>query len=114
MITDKSIYNLRVVGSDDFVLLYTEIHPGRKKLKDYLPLFDFDDYWCYKKTRNQVVVDYETFINFNYAGYTFFKKDLYIKKDIDRWIEFFISLGGIQYLTKPTPPFSPEKIIIRK
>ena len=112
--TDKPIYNLRKVPGDYFRLLYTEIHPGRKKLKDYLPLFNFDDYWCYKKTRHQVISDYETFINFKQAGYIFFKKDLYIKEDIERWIEFFISLGGTQYLTKPTPPFSPEKIIIRK
>lgn len=112
--TDKPIYNLRKVGGDYFKLVYSEIHPSRKKLTDFLPLFNFDDYWCYKATNKFRQVDYQTFINFKYADYTFFRKDLYKKEHIERWIEFFISLGGIPYLTKPTPPFPPEKIIIRK
>ena len=112
MITDKTISNGRIVGGDYFLLYY--LRSSNKKLSDFLPLFNFDDYWCYKKTRNQVLVDYETFINFKHGGYTFFKKDLYIKKNIDRWIEYIISLGGIQYLVKPTPPFPPEKIIIKQ
>jgi len=110
--TDKSISNRRIVGGDYFFLLKQT--GFNKKLKDYLPLFNFDDYWCYKTTNKFRQVDYQTFINFEYAGYIFFRKDLYIKEHIERWVEFFISLGGIPYLTKPTPPFPPEKIIIRK
>jgi len=110
--TDKPISNARIVGGDYFVLKY--IRSSNKKLKDYLPLFNFDDYWCYKKTRHQVIVDYETFIDFKQAGYIFFRKDLYKKEHIEKWIEYITSLGGIQYLSKPTPPFPPEKIIIRK
>lgn len=112
MITDKPIYNLRKVGGDYFELIHARLF--NKKLTDYLPLFNFDDYYCYKTTRYQVIVDYETFINFEYAGYTFFRKDLYKKEHVERWIEYTTSLGGIQYLGKPTPPFPPEKIIIRK
>jgi len=110
--TDKSISNGRVVGGDYFKLLYSR--SSNKKLTDFLPLFNFGDYWCYKNTRHQFIVDYETFINFKQAGYIFFRKDLYKKEDIERWVEYIIGLGGIQFLHKPTPPFPPEKIIIRK
>ena len=113
--TDKPIENARIVGGDCFKLIY-----GRrsdKKLTDFLPLFNFGDYWCYKTTNKFREVDYQTFISFKYGGFTFFRKDLYKKEHIERWVQFFIvshSSGSIQYLSKPTPPFPPEKIIIRK
>ena len=110
--TDKPISNRRIVGGDYFFLLKQT--GFNKKLTDFLPLFNFDDYWCYKTTNKFRQVDYQTFINFEYGGYTFFRKDLYRKEHIERWVEFFISLGGIPYLTKPTPPFRPKKIIIRQ
>lgn len=42
------------------------------------------------------------------------KKDLYDVNRILEWVEWFKDLGGVQYLDKPTPPFPPQKIIIRK
>ena len=110
--TDKPIANRRIVGGDYFYI--KQERASNKKLTDFLSLFNFDDYWCYKGTGKFRQVDYQTFINFKHAAYTFFRKDLYIKEDIDRWVEYTTSLGGIQFLDKPTPPFPPEKIIIRK
>ena len=110
--TDKTISNGRIVGGDYFKLFY--LRQSNKKLTDFLPLFNFDDYWCYKTTDRFREVDYQDFINFKYGGYTFFRKDLYKKEDLDRWNEYITGLGGIKYLVKPTPPFPPEKIIIRK
>ena len=108
--TDKPIRSKRVVGGDDFML--THIRSPNKKLSDYLPLFNPDDYWCYKTTSKFREVDYEAFLEFKYAGYSFFRKDLYKKEYIDIWVEFCNGLT-IQYLDK-LPPFPPEKIIIRK
>jgi hypothetical protein len=110
--TDKDILNLRVVGGDYFKLIYSR--RSNKKLPDFLPLFSFDDYWCYKGTDKFREVDYQDFINFKYSCYTFFRKDLYRKEYIDKWIEYMIGLGKMKFLNKPTPPFPPEKIIIRK
>lgn len=110
--TDKHISNRRIVGGDYFKLLFQRA--SKLKLQDYLLLFDFNDYWCYKGTNKFRQVDYESFLRFDYGGYTFFRKDLYKSEHIESWIKFIISLGGIQYLSKPTPPFPPENIIIRK
>lgn len=113
--TDKPISNRRIVGGDYFYI--KQERASNKKLTDFLSLFNFDDYWCYKGTNKFRQVDYQDFINFKHAGYTFFRKDLYIKEHIEKWIEFFIvsrSSGSIEYLDKPTPPFPPEKIIVRK
>ena len=110
--TDKPISNRRVVGGDYFIIQYQR--NSKLKLQDYLPLFDFNDYWFYKKTNKFRPVDYHSFLRFDYAGYIFFRKDLYNKEHIDTWIKFITSLGGVKYLTKPTPPFPPEKIIVRK
>ena len=113
--TDKPILNGRVVGDDYFALIHAR--QSNKKLTDFLPLFNFDDYWCFKRTNKFRQVDYQTFINFEYAGYIFFRKDLYMKEHIEKWSQYvstFGGNGGVQYLNKPTPPFPPEKIIIRK
>jgi hypothetical protein len=110
--TDKTIENERVVGGNHFKLVYAR--RSKLKLQDYLLLFDFNDYWCYKTTRHFRQVDYESFLRFDYSSYTFFRKDLYKKEHIESWIKFITSLGGIQFLDKPTPPFPPENIIIRK
>jgi len=109
--TDKPIRNKRVVGGDYFILFYHRQY--NKKLTDFLPLFNPDDYWCYKTTGLFKEVDYQDFINFKYAGYTFFRKDLYKKEHIDMWVEFCNGLSVSKYLNKPTPPFNPSKVIIR-
>lgn len=110
--TDKPISNRRVVGGDYFYIKWQRT--SKLKLQDYLPLFDFNDYWCYKGTNKFREVDYESFLRFDYGGYTFYRKDLYKKEYIESWVEFISSLGVFKYLYKPTPPFPPEKIIIRK
>ena len=112
MNTNKTIENRRQVGGDYFVIKY--LRSSDKYLNDFVPLFNFNDYYCLKATGYQRLVSYEEFIEFNYSGYTFFKKYTYDIRHIMEWVKYFIKLGGIQYLSKPTPPFSPNKIIIRK
>ena len=115
---NKTLTNGRTVGGDYFILIRNR--RSDKYLNDYLPLFNFDDYHCLKTTNCQRLISYEEFIDFKYSGYTFFKKDTYDIEMIMEWVKWYNIFmkksrgGGIQYLTKPTPPFSPNKIIIRK
>jgi len=103
-------------------------HIGRRGLCDYFNLkyirnsntplsyyltFNEDDYWIYKGSGKQKPVGPE-WKEFRYSSYTFFKKSIYNKDHIDIWIEFFNKLGGIQFLDKPTPPFNPDKKIIKQ
>jgi len=108
----KAIENRRMVGGDYFTLQY--LRSSNLYLKDFIDKFNFDDYWCFKSTRHQNIINYEDFLEFKYSSYTFFKKDLYDVNRILEWVEWFKDLGGVQYLVKPTPPFPPQKIIIRK
>jgi hypothetical protein len=107
-----TIENIRKVGGDYFRLL--KRITSDKYVKDYIDLFNFDDYWCYKVTRHQRLVTKEEFLDFKNSGYEFFKKELYDSNKIDEWIDWMKSMGGIQFLVKPTPPFSPNKVIIRE
>ena len=67
--------------------------------------FNIDDYYIYKATNKFGIVNKEDFFNFNYSGYIFFKKQLFIKEDIDIFIEWiYNNFGSIQYLSKPLPP----------
>ena len=97
---------------DDFFCLGFE-RRSDKYLKDYLPLFNIDDYYIYKSTRHQKEVSIKEFLDFKYSLYILFKKDKYDKKHIENWLEFLKSIGGIMFLSKPLPPFSPNKIIIK-
>ena len=109
--TDKTIKIVRKVGSDWFKLIYSR--RSIYKLSHFLN-FNPNNYWIYKATNYQRLVSYEDVLEFKYACYMFFKKDLYDKEHIDKWIKYINELGGIQYLVKPFPPFDPEeKIIIR-
>ena len=105
-----TIENRREVGGECFYLLKSK----RPKLTiDDFPKFNKDDYWICRMTRHQFLVnEYE---DFKYSGYIFFKKDKYNKEYIDSWIEWSKYIGSIFiYLSKPFPPFPPEKIIIKK
>ncbi len=102
---------MRVVGGNYFNLVKSK--PSDKYLRDFINLFNFDDYWCYKGTRIQRLVTEEEFLEFKYSSYILFKKDLYDTNTINEWIDWMIGMGGIQYLTKPTPPFNPNKVIIK-
>ena len=108
----KTIENCREVSGDYFKLIYSR--RSNFYLKDFINKFNFDDYWCFKTTSHQRLVNYEDFLEFKNSGYTFFRKDLYDSSRILEWVDWFKNLGGLQYLAKPTPPFPPQKIIIRK
>ena len=118
--TDRRITHYRIVGGDYFRLGYINNardlkSPTIKYLKDYLPLFNFEEYWCFKTTGQQRLMDYEDLLEFKYAGYTFMKKDIYKIHNIEIWLGWMkTATGGIQYLQKPTPPFNPKKIIIKQ
>lgn len=80
----------------------------------YYLTFDPEVYNIIKGTRHQKLVTYDEFLDFKYSSYVFFKKDKYDINKILNWVNYFIELGGVQYLVKATPPFNPMKIIIRK
>ena len=104
------IGNVKPVGGDCFKLAYARRY--NKTLEDYLPLFNQEDYYILKSTGHQRLVTYDDMLTFKYSGYIFFKKSIYDIDKIIEWIEYFKSMGGVQYLDKPTPPFNPKKIKI--
>ncbi len=113
--TDKTILNGRKVGGDYFRLIY--VRTSIYKLDHFLKQFNPDDYWIYKTTNKQRLVNKEDIIEFKYSGYTFFKKDLYDKEHIDMWIDWLhsVSKSDFYYIVRPLPPFKPlDKIEIRK
>ncbi len=105
------IENAREVGGDYFKLIYSR--------RSDIPLsilltFNEDDYLIYKITGKQRIVGSE-WKDFKYSGYIFFKKTLYNRDHIDLWIIYTNDvLEGLQYLSRPTPPFHPRKIIIKQ
>lgn len=109
---NKTIVNGRKVGGDYFSLKYNR--SSTKTLDNFLTIFNFNNYWCLKATGHQRLITYQEFREFKYSGYTFFKKSMYNIEQIFEWVYYFRSLGRIQYLSRPTPPFSTTKIIIRK
>jgi hypothetical protein len=102
-----------IVGGDYFCLLWDKKN-NKRFLDYYLDQFNIDDYWIYKRSGKQRLVDKEEMLSFKNVGYIFFKKEKYNKEHIDEWIGYFNDFGGIQFLDKPLPPFSPQKIIIKK
>ena len=108
MNTNKTITNCRKVGGDYFRLV--NVRNSNLHLKDFVDEFNFDDYWCFKTTNYQRLINEKDFLDFKYASYTFFKKSLYDKDKIIEWCKM---IGGIQYLVKPTPPFSPKNIELK-
>lgn len=111
MNSSKPIDHLFQVGGDFFALM--NINRSKRKLSDYLPLFNIDDYYIYKCTRHQKEVSIKEFLEFKHCGYILYKKDKYNLQHIENWLEYIIDMGGINYLIKPLPPFSPNKIIIK-
>lgn len=109
---NRTVTTTGKVGGDYFGLMKkTSV---KTKLSDYIALFKVDEYHIYKMSGNQYEVSYEDFLKYKHSGYIFFKKELYNKLHINNWIKYLISIGGIKYITKPLPPFNPEKIIIKK
>jgi hypothetical protein len=110
MKTDN-ISMIKVNGYDCFYLKY--LRASTTPLHFYLEQFNIEDYWIYKCSNKQKLVSIEEFMKFEYAGYIFYKKELYKTEHIDLWINTITRLIH-SYLSKPTPPFSPNKIIIKK
>jgi hypothetical protein len=106
------IADTRPVGGDYFKLIY--LRKCKRTLQSHLDKFDHNDYWILKSTGHQRIITYEDLLEFKYSGYIFYKKDLYDIDKIVEWINWFKEKGGVKYLSRPTPPFSPNKIIIRK
>ena len=115
MNTSKTIENNKKNGDDWFRLIY--VRNSTKYLKDFL-IFNPEKYWILKMTSVQRFISYEEFLEFKYSGYIFLKKTIYKKEHIKLWLEYFngnfFGRSGVQYLTKPLPPFNPFKKIIIK
>lgn len=112
----NTISNRREVGGDYFIFMKYE--KCNTHLIDFINLFNFDDYWCYKSSNRQKLVTQEEFLEFKNSCYIFFKKELYDTNKINEWVDFIHNVGGypkgIQFLVKPVPPFNPNRIIIRE
>ena len=107
------VINIRKINGDYFYIYKNT----SKSCYDFDLIIDeikYNDYYIYKLTNKQKEVSIEEFKEFKNSGYIFFRKDLYNKEWIDMWIEFIISIGGIQYLNKTFPPIHPSKINILK
>ena len=87
------------------------IHP----LEYHLEKIDLDNYYIYKKTAHFREVTKEQFLEFKYAGYMFFNKDLYCNQEINEWIVFLKTIDNFMYMNKPFPPKEiRQKIKIKK
>ena len=84
----KTIGNCRKVGGDYFRLI--KLKSSNLYLKDFIDEFSFDDYWCFKSSRHQRLVNYEEFLEFKYVDYIFFRKDLYDVNRILKWRGWFV------------------------
>jgi hypothetical protein len=114
---DKPISSRGIVGGDVFILFCTKA--SNKKITDYLSLFDFNDYYCYKGTELLREVSYEDILEFKYSTYKFFKKNTHSKKYLDDWVKFCGEHVGHRSLLlslslTPFPPFPPSKIIVKQ
>jgi len=109
---NKTLENRRKVGGDNFTIKHSR--RSNLYLSDYIDKFNFNDYWCFKSSGHQKLIDEEDFLKLKYSSYIFFKKDLYNVNEIIEWIDWCKNIGGIQFLDKLTPPFNPKKIIIKQ
>ncbi len=116
MSMNKTISIRRKINDKDyFKLIYEKgkIH----QLDYYSNEIKYSNYFILKLTNKQKEVSVEEFKEFNYAGYLFLNKDKYKVEQIMEWVDYTATYKltyGIQYLTKPTPPFNPNKIIIKQ
>ncbi len=110
--TDKTIENQRKVGCNCFSLIFS--NRSNYKINHFLT-FNKDDYYIYKRTGKQKEVSYDKFLEFEYNGYIFFRKDLYSNIEINKWIDFLYSFISISFLDKPFPPIEIiNKITIKR
>ena len=102
--------NLRKVGGDYFRI--QKKTKSNNSLDFYTNQFNPDDYYIYKATNKFKEVSTKEFLDFKYAKYIFFKKELYDKNWIDLWIDWTTTNSNIKFLDNPFPPFNPQKIKI--
>jgi len=69
----------------------------------YLDKFNIDlnDYWILKKSGRFRLLDIEDIEK--YSGIMCFKKNMYNKQEIDKWLNFLLN-KRIPYLNNPFPP----------
>ena len=104
------IENRRRIGSDCFII--KKLTQSNKDLDYFTNQFNPDDFYIMKATGKFKEVSTKEFLDFEFAGYVFFKKVVYEKNWLDIWIDWTTSNLSLQFLHKPFPPFSPEKIKI--
>ena len=115
---NKTIASVRLVGGDNFLLKHDRT--SSYTLGHFLPKFNFDDYYCFKATNRQRLVDLAEFMEFKYSAYLFLRKDKYDLEQIYMWFEWFDEYrpfssynGWPAFLVKPLP-INPDLIIIRQ
>ena len=93
--------NGRELNGDCFYI--KKLSKSNIPLDYYLDKIDLDNYWIYKNTNTFIRVEVEDIGK--YAGYIFFRKDLYCKDYIDNWIKEIknIDKEKFMYLVKPFP-----------
>ena len=74
--TNKTINSNGKVGGEYFRLKY--LRRSNKNLQFYLDQFNHEDYYIYKSTRMFKEVNYQDLLEFKYANYILFKRDLYL------------------------------------
>jgi len=93
------------------------IYRRSSSVEDYKSLLpdNYDkDYFIYKKTNAFREVSVEEFHRWNYSGYIFFDKNKYDKNHIEKWIKWIKDNKVLfPYMSKPFPPFDPQKIKVR-
>jgi hypothetical protein len=98
----------REIGSDCFM-----IHKNKKAKLSFDELmkdFNYEDYYVLKATSNFRFIELNELEK--YAAIVFFKKELYNKDFIQRWLDF-TKLMDNKFLNKPFPPeYMLEKIIV--
>ena len=91
------------VGSKCFKLLY--IKNKKKKLSFYIKQFNPEEYYILKATNQFRFVCVDDFLEFKYAQYIFFNKELYSKEYLQKWLDFKITNNiEFRFLHKPFPP----------
>lgn len=93
--------NTRTIDGDYFRI--QKLRSSHIPLSYFLDKIDLDRYFIYKATNTFRRVEVEDIGKF--ALYTFFRKNLYCKDHIDKWIEEIkeIDNGKFMFLNKPFP-----------
>ena len=92
---------INIGGLDVDCFVVKKMRSSDIPLDYFLDKIDLDNYWIYKGTRNFIRVEVEDIGK--YSGYIFFKKDIYCKEYIDKWIVEIYKIQSMPYLSKPFP-----------